>query len=61
MKDISMLCSITSNRLKVNRKLPEGEREALIIRLENVRATGHNLGYGVGDEMDSLLTEYVST
>jgi hypothetical protein len=26
-----------------------------------VRTTGHNLGYGVGDDMDSLLAEYVHT
>ena len=45
--------------LKMTCLLPAGDRDAFIARLETVRATGHNLGYGVGDDMDSLLAEYV--
>jgi len=26
--------------------------------LDRVRLISHNFGYGVGDDMDSLLTEY---
>ena len=44
--------------LKVIRQLPAADRDALIDRLERVRAISHNLGYGVGDDMDSLLVNY---
>jgi hypothetical protein len=45
--------------LKVTRQLPAGDREALIVRLDRVRTISHNLGYGVGDDMDSLLADYL--
>ena len=35
------------------------DRHALIARLAKVRAVCHNFGYGVGDDMDSLLANYV--
>ena len=38
--------------------LPEQRRSALFGRLDAVRRLGHNLGYGVGDDMDDLLAEY---
>ena len=38
--------------------LPEGPRSALLDRLDAVRRLGHNLGYGVGDDMDDLLAEH---
>jgi hypothetical protein len=47
--------------LKVTRQLPAGDRDALIVRLDRVRTISHNLGYGVGDDMDSLLADYVGT
>jgi hypothetical protein len=47
--------------LKVTRQLPAGDRDALIVRLNHVRNMSHNLGYGVGDDMDSLLADYVGT
>ena len=34
-------------------------RNALIARLNKVRTVSHNFGYGVGDDMDSLLAKYV--
>jgi hypothetical protein len=40
-------------------QLPAKQRSALIARLERTRVIGHNLGYGVGDDMDSLLAKYV--
>jgi hypothetical protein len=40
-------------------QLPAKQRSALIARLERTRTIGHNLGYGVGDDMDSLLAKYV--
>jgi hypothetical protein len=47
--------------LKVICQLPAADRDALIVRLERVRTTGDNLGYSVGDDMDSLLADYVPT
>jgi hypothetical protein len=47
--------------LKITRQLLAEDRDALTARLEIVRTTGHNLGYGVGDDMDSLFADYVRT
>ena len=44
--------------LKVMDALPEGPRSTLLGRLDAVRRLGHNLGYGVGDDMDDLLVEH---
>jgi hypothetical protein len=44
--------------LKVMDALPEVPRSALLGRLDAVRRLGHNLGYGVGDDMDDLLAEH---
>lgn len=38
--------------------VPEDRRPALWERLDTVRRLGHNLGYGVGDDMDDLLAEH---
>ena len=47
--------------LKVIGKLPTQDRDALIARLDRVRIISHNFGYGVGDDMDSLLTRHSRT
>jgi len=47
--------------LKVIGKLPAQDRPALIARLDRVRVISHNIGYGVGDDMDSLLARYSRT
>jgi hypothetical protein len=39
-------------------RLPVGSRDALIVRLDRVRSISHELGYGVGDDMDSILARY---
>lgn len=44
--------------LKIIAALPDDQRSALLERLDEVRRTCHNFGYGVGDDMDELLTEY---
>jgi hypothetical protein len=44
--------------LKVIRTLPESDRLELFARLDAVRRTSHNFGYGVGDDMDGLLAEH---
>jgi hypothetical protein len=41
-------------------QLPASQRNALIARLDHTRAIGHNLGWGIGDDMDSLLVKYAS-
>ncbi len=44
--------------LKIIRSLPEDVRPQLQDRLDAVRRTSHNFGYGVGDDMDDLLAEH---
>ena len=44
--------------LKVIGQLPALDRNALIARLDRVRIISHNFGYGVGDDMDSLLARH---
>ena len=38
--------------------LPTDIRDALIARLDRVRSISHKCGYGVGDDMDSILAKY---
>ena len=47
--------------LKVISQLPAPERDVLITRLDRVRIISHNFGYGVGDDMDSLLARHSRT
>ena len=57
---ISMHWSICSQQaLKVIAQLSASDRNALVARLDKVRVISHNFGYGVGDDMDSLLTRFV--
>ncbi|HVK94917.1 MAG TPA: hypothetical protein VM571_09340 [Noviherbaspirillum sp.] len=44
--------------LKAIAVLPDGQRPTLYARLDEVRHTSHNVGYGVGDDMDDLLVEH---
>jgi hypothetical protein len=57
----SALVNMFEQALKVTRQLPADDRDALIVRLGCVRNTSDNFGYGVGDDMDSLLAKYVRT
>jgi hypothetical protein len=45
--------------LKTIDRLSASDRNALIARLDRVRVISQNFGYSVGDDMDSLLGEYV--
>jgi hypothetical protein len=45
--------------LKAIAQLSASDRRAPIARLDKVRAVSHNFGYGVGEDMDSLLAKYV--
>jgi hypothetical protein len=38
--------------------LPASGRVDLVRRLDAVRQISHKIGYGVGDDMDSLLSKY---
>ena len=38
--------------------LPASGRDILLARLDRVRTTGHECGYGVGDDMDSILAKH---
>ncbi len=44
--------------LKMSVTLPVRQRDTMLDRLDAVRTISHNLGYGVGDDMDDLLVEY---
>jgi hypothetical protein len=52
------LVRMFENALKIVTMLPEETRVELLDRLDGVRRTSHNVGYGVGDNMDGLLAEY---
>ena len=45
--------------LKTISQLSANDRNPLIARLDRVRTISHNFGYGVGDDIDSLLAKYV--
>lgn len=42
-------------------KLPVGQRDGFFARLDAVRQIGHDLGYGVGYEMDRMLEDYMGS
>jgi hypothetical protein len=44
--------------LKTIASLTDAQRQPLWDRLDTVRSTCHNVGYGVGEDMDDLLAEY---
>jgi hypothetical protein len=55
---LNALVSMFEQAVKAAHQLPASQRNALIARLDRVRALGHRAGY-VGEEMESLLTKYV--
>jgi hypothetical protein len=55
------LVHMLEQALKAIQQIPAGDRDALIARLDRVRTISHNFGYGVGDDMDSLLVNYTGT
>jgi hypothetical protein len=58
---LDALVHMFEQAIKVTRQLSAGDRDALIGRLDRVRTISHNLGYGVGDAMDSLLDTHIGT
>jgi len=57
----SALVRMFEQALSVIGELPTGQRRALIARLDCTRTICHGFGYGVGDDMDSLLANFVAT
>jgi hypothetical protein len=55
------LLRMFAQALKAISTLPEGCRPELFTRLDAVRRTSHDFGYGVGNEMDDLFAEYKIT
>lgn len=54
----SALVRMFEQALKTIASLADAQRLPLWDRLDTVRRTSHNFGYGVGDDMDDLLAEY---
>ena len=44
--------------LKTMAALPDGAQSTFVERLDKVRSISHDFGYGVGDDMDILLSEH---
>ena len=55
---LSALVRMFEQALRAVATLPESQRPALWTRLEMVRDRSHNIGYGVGEDMDALLAEH---
>ncbi len=53
------LVRIFEQALKTIAQLSASGRRSLIARLDQVRTVSHNFGYGVGDDMDSLIAKYL--
>jgi hypothetical protein len=56
---LDALVRMFEQAVKITLQLPPHDRNAMIIRLDRVRKISHNLGYGVGDQMDSLLAKSI--
>jgi hypothetical protein len=55
---LSALVRMFEQALKAVATLAETQRPALWTRLQMVRDRSHDIGYGVGEDMDALLTEH---
>jgi len=54
----SALVRMFEQALNTIASLADAQRQPFWDRLDTVRRTSHNFGYGVGDDMDDLLAEY---
>lgn len=50
----SALVRMFEQALNILVRLPEPQRETFLDRLDDVRVTGQNMGWGVGDDFDAL-------
>lgn len=55
---LSAMVRMFEQALRTIATLPQAQRSTLWARLEVVRDCSHDLGYGVGDDMDALLAEH---
>ena len=55
---LNALVRMFEQALAIANTLPTDTRHALIARLDRVRSISHKCGYGVGDDMDSILAKY---
>jgi hypothetical protein len=55
---LNALVRMFEQALIIATTLPTSGRDALVARLDRVRTTGHKCGYGVGDDMDSILAKH---
>lgn len=55
---LSALVRMFEQALSAVATLPETQRPALWTRLQMVRERSHDIGHGVGDDMNALLTEH---
>jgi hypothetical protein len=55
---LSALVRMFEQALKAVANLPQTQRPALWKRLQMVRDRGHDIGHGVGEDMDALLAEH---
>ena len=55
---LSALVRMFEQALKAVAALPESQRPSLWSRLEVVRDRSHDIGYGVGEELNALLAEH---
>jgi hypothetical protein len=56
--DFGALVRMFEQAAELANTLPPSSRDGFVARLNRVRLVSHNLGYGVGAEMDFLLSEY---
>ena len=55
---LNALVRMFEQALLIATTLPASGRDALVARLDRVRTISHKCGYGVGDDMDSILAKY---
>jgi len=55
---LSSMLSMFAQALKLASTLPAGARDSLVARLDRVRGVSHKFGYGLGEEMDLLLSSF---
>lgn len=55
---LNSLVSTFAQAIQIANTLPDPERAALVSRLDRVRRTCKNIGYGVGDGIDDLFAQF---
>jgi hypothetical protein len=59
--DFDALVRMFEQALKGSATLPARQRDAMLNRLDAVRRSSHNFGYGVGYALDDLFSKYGQT